>query len=172
MPAVHAADERLQQEDRVAAIALYVLFYNLCPERESSRELVLAADRSKLRRFSAQLSMSSLKTTFERGGSVSCARSDPVGLIVSERRNRAAADGTFNGYLNSIGRNLRFRGVLIFVKGDWETNMSQRSEEYRAKARDCRVRAEKARDPSMKEQFQDMANQWQRMAEEAEKHDR
>jgi hypothetical protein len=62
--------------------------------------------------------------------------------------------------------------VAVGTRIDWETNMSGRSEEYRAKAGDCRVRAENERDPFMKEQFEDMANQWQRMAEEAEKHDR
>jgi hypothetical protein len=50
--------------------------------------------------------------------------------------------------------------------------MSRRSEEYRAKAGDCRVRAEKIRDPFMKQQFEDMADQWERMAEEAEKYER
>jgi hypothetical protein len=49
--------------------------------------------------------------------------------------------------------------------------MSLRSEEYRAKAEHCRVRAEKIRDPFTKQQFGDMADQWERMAEEAEKYD-
>jgi hypothetical protein len=78
------------------------------------------------------------------------------------------------GSRSQASTELTFSGCVYFCQrrlGD-KTNMSQRSEEYWAKARDCRVRAEKARDPSMKEQFEDMANQWQRMAEEAEKHDR
>jgi hypothetical protein len=50
--------------------------------------------------------------------------------------------------------------------------VASRTEEYRAKAKECEEAAEGFRDPNTKEQMLGVARQWRHMADNAEKHSR
>jgi hypothetical protein len=52
------------------------------------------------------------------------------------------------------------------------TVVTSKTEEYRAKARECEQLAKQARDSDIKEQFLDMAKKWRDMADHEEKHPR
>jgi hypothetical protein len=48
--------------------------------------------------------------------------------------------------------------------------VSPRSDQYRARAVECKLKAEEAREPEVRRQLIDLARQWRLLAEQAERH--
>jgi hypothetical protein len=54
----------------------------------------------------------------------------------------------------------------------WGADLTSKSDEYRAKARECQKHAEQTRDPFIKQQLLDIAEKWRTMAAYEEKYAR